>query len=108
MSDPLASLRSKLAGQPHVVTSVATPSATSTTGSKTDPLAAVRAKVKGSKATTTTDPNALLPAESNTGTRLARLEKVVNAIAATLPAEQLKTLKSDVAAITAKTTNQAH
>jgi hypothetical protein len=51
MSDPLASLRSKLAGQPHVVTSVATPSAPS---SKTDPLAAVRAKVKGGKATTST------------------------------------------------------
>jgi hypothetical protein len=51
MSDPLASLRSKLAGQPHVVTSVATPSATS---SKTDPLAAVRAKVKGGKAATST------------------------------------------------------
>jgi hypothetical protein len=42
------------AGKPHVVTSVATPRATSTatpTSSKTDPLAAIRNKVKGSKPT---------------------------------------------------------
>jgi hypothetical protein len=97
------------AGKPHVVTSVATPRATSTSASsKTDPLAAIRAKVKGSKpATPATDPNALLKSESNTGARLARLEKVVNAIALTLPAAQLTTLKADIAAITGKTTNQA-
>jgi len=106
-------------GTPRVVTSVATPSGPKSesyvapsSGSKSDPLAAIRNKVKGSKSSSTTTPaaptsNNLLPTESNTGTRLARLEKVVNAIAATLPASQLTTLKADVAAITAKTTTAA-
>ena len=104
-------------GTPRVVTSVATPSGPKSesyvapsSGSKSDPLAAIRNKVKGSKSSSTTatpTSNNLLPAESNTGTRLARLEKVVNAIAATLPASQLTTLKAAVAAITAKTTSAA-
>ena len=59
MSDPFAAARAQLkASKPHVVTSTATPSKTSTTSasstSKTDPLAAVRAKLKGSKPTSTT------------------------------------------------------
>ena len=57
MSDPLASLRSKLANGPHVVTSVATPRATSTpTSSKTDPLAALRAQIKAGKIKTAPKP----------------------------------------------------
>jgi hypothetical protein len=63
MSDPLASLRSKLANQPHVVTSKANPT--------NDPLAAIRAKVKGGKASTA----AAAPLSSDA--RLTRLEKAV-------------------------------
>jgi hypothetical protein len=85
------------AGKPHVVTSVATPRATSTSASsKSDPLAAVRAKLKGGK---TTASAGLLPNESSGSLRLARLEAAVNAIALTFSGTQLSSLKSAVAAV---------
>jgi hypothetical protein len=67
MSDPLASLRSKLAGQPHVVTSKANPT--------NDPLAAIRAKVAGKSSTK----QVAKPAAS-TDTRLTRLEYAVDVL----------------------------
>jgi hypothetical protein len=64
----------------------------------TDPLASLRAQVKGGKTQVPASKN-LLPDESSSSTRLARIEAAVNAIALTLTASQLTTLKAAVAAI---------
>lgn len=96
--------------KPHVVTSTATPTSSTkpaSSTSKTDPLAALRAKLNSGKSGTSTSvssslsaPAGLLgPTRGNSDARLARLDLVVNALAASLPAAQLTSLKAQLAKI---------
>jgi hypothetical protein len=58
------------AGKPHVVTSLATPSS-----SKTDPLAAIRNKVKGSKPTSSPKPATPAAPRARTQTEIENIFK---------------------------------
>jgi hypothetical protein len=64
---------------------------------KSDPLAAVRANLKGGKGASKGRPkDALLADESSTSLRLARLEAAVNAMASGLSGTQLEGVKTAV------------
>jgi hypothetical protein len=67
--------------------------------SKSDPLAALRAQVKAGKSVTTPKTVPILPSESSGSLRLARLEAVVNLLASGAPAAQLTAIKEAISRV---------